>query len=54
MPVIRSMMSDMQKEYGAGKGKNVYYAVENKMKKAGKLRSMLATARKHHDLTMKA
>lgn len=50
MPVIRSMMSDMQKEYGTKKGKNVYYAVENKMKKKGKLRSMLATAQKHHDL----
>ena len=50
MPIIRSMMSDMQKRYGDKKAKNVYYAVENKMKKAGKLRSMMAKAKAHGDL----
>ena len=50
MPIIRSMMANMTKQYGAKKGKNVYYAVEAQKKKEGKLRSMLASARKHHDL----
>ena len=52
MPIIRSMMQKMQKEYG-DKAKNVYYAVENKMKKNGKLRSMLSAATKHNDTTNK-
>jgi hypothetical protein len=51
MPIIRSMMQDMQKKYGTEKGKNVYYAVENKMKGKGKLRSMLAKANAHKDLS---
>lgn len=47
------MMANMKKSYGEDEGKNVYYAVENKMKKQGKLRSMLDKARRHGD-TMKA
>lgn len=50
MPVIRSIMTDMKKKYGDKKGENVYYAVENKMKSKGKLRSMLAKAKSHGDL----
>lgn len=37
MPVIRSMMNAMKKQYGAKKGEQVYYATENKKK--GQLRS---------------
>ncbi len=32
MPVNKSMMAAMKKEYGAKKGKQVYYAVEAKEK----------------------
>lgn len=32
MPVNRKMMQSMKKQYGAKKGKSVYYATENKMK----------------------
>lgn len=32
MPVNRHMMESMKKEYGEKKGKEVYYAMENKMK----------------------
>lgn len=32
MPVNRKKMNAMMKEYGAKKGKEVYYAMENKMK----------------------
>ena len=53
MAIIRSMMQDMEKRYGNEKAKNVYYAVENKMKSKGKLRSMLAKAKAHHDLQEK-
>lgn len=44
-------MGKIKKEYGNVKGKRVYYALENKFKKEGKLRSMLAQAKKHHDLS---
>lgn len=43
-------MKNMTDQYGAVKGKNVYYAVEAQKKKQGKLRSMLVAAAKHHDL----
>jgi hypothetical protein len=33
MPVNRKMMANMKKEYGKKKGEQVYYAMENKMKK---------------------
>ena len=33
MPVNRKMMANMKHEYGEKKGKSVYYAMENKMKK---------------------
>lgn len=36
MPVNKSMMAAMKKEYGAKKGKSVYYAVEAKQKAAKK------------------
>jgi hypothetical protein len=36
MPVNKSMMESMKKQYGAKKGKNVYYAVEQKQKAAAK------------------
>lgn len=36
VPVNKSMMKDMKKRYGAKKGKDVYYAVENKQKSAKK------------------
>lgn len=32
MPVNESMMRNMKQEYGATKGKQVYYALENKRK----------------------
>ncbi len=54
MPIIRSMMDAMTKKYGDKKGKQVYYATENKMKNEGKLRSMQAKAKAHGDLTAKA
>lgn len=33
MPQNQKMMKSMMKEYGSKKGKDVYYAVENKQKK---------------------
>lgn len=36
MPVNKSMMAAMKKEYGAKKGKSVYYAVEAKQKAKAK------------------
>lgn len=36
MPINKSMMAAMKKEYGSKKGKSVYYAMENKMKSEGK------------------
>ena len=36
MPVNKAMMKEMQKRYGMKHGKDVYYAVENKQKKAKK------------------
>jgi len=36
MPVNKSMMKKMKKEYGAAKGKSVYYAVEMKQKASKK------------------
>jgi len=33
MPVNRKMMNTIKKEYGPKKGEDVYYAMENKMKK---------------------
>ena len=36
MPVNKKMMADMKKEYGAKKGKSVYYAVEAKQKASPK------------------
>ena len=36
MPVNKSMMDSMKKQYGAKKGKDVYYAVEAKQKAAKK------------------
>lgn len=36
MPVNKSMMAAMKKEYGAKKGKSVYYAVEAKQKAGAK------------------
>lgn len=35
MPINKKMMASMSKEYGAKKGKAVYYAIEAKQKKAG-------------------
>jgi len=32
MPVIRSMMLNLKKQYGKDKGKDVYYALEQKRK----------------------
>jgi hypothetical protein len=34
MPINREMMSSMRKEYGAKKAKEIYYAMENKMRKS--------------------
>jgi hypothetical protein len=39
MPVNKAMMASMKKEYGAKKGKSVYYAVEAKQKAAAKGKS---------------
>lgn len=36
MPVKKEMMKDMKKRYGKDKGERVYYAVEQKQKKAKK------------------
>ena len=36
MPINQKMMKSMQKQYGKKKGKDVYYAVEQKQKKAKK------------------
>jgi len=36
MPVNKKKMAAMKKEYGAKKGTQVYYALENKMKKKHK------------------
>lgn len=33
MPVKKKMMSNLKNEYGTKKGKNIYYALENKKKK---------------------
>jgi len=33
MPVNRKKMKNLKKEYGPKKGEDVYYAMENKMKK---------------------
>lgn len=32
MPINRKMMANMKKEYGKKSGKNIYYAMENKLK----------------------
>lgn len=39
MPVNKSMMAAMKKEYGAKKGKQVYYTVEAKEKAKTKAKS---------------
>lgn len=36
MPVNRSMMKDLKKQYGKDKGEQVYYALENKRKAKSK------------------
>lgn len=36
MPVNRKKMEAMKKQYGKEKGKDVYYALENKMKQKQK------------------
>lgn len=36
MPVNQKKMRALKKEYGAKKGKSVYYAMENKQKQAKK------------------
>lgn len=46
-------MSDMMKEYGAKKGKAVYYGTEARLRSEGKLAGMLAKAKKHKDLVAK-
>lgn len=33
MPIKKKMMQNLKKEYGDKKGKDVYYALENKKKK---------------------
>lgn len=33
MPIKRKMMANLRNEYGAKKGKSIYYALENKAKK---------------------
>jgi len=48
MPVNESMMANMRKQYGAKKGKDVYYALENKMKsKAKRSKGASKVALKH-------
>lgn len=39
MPVNKSMMQAMKKEYGSKKGKQVYYAIEAKQKAKAKSKS---------------
>ena len=34
MPINKKKMSSMKKQYGKEKGKDVYYALENKQKKS--------------------
>jgi len=36
MPINRKKMQALKKEYGAKKGKNIYYALEQKAKKKHK------------------
>ena len=36
MPIIKKKMTALKKEYGAKKGKDIYYALENKAKKKAK------------------
>lgn len=36
MPINRSMMKDLKKQYGKQKGVDVYYALENKRKQEAK------------------
>ena len=36
MPINASMIASMKEQYGSGKGKDVYYALENKMKSKAK------------------
>lgn len=36
MPIQRKKMKALKQEYGEKKGKQVYYALENKQKKKGK------------------
>lgn len=38
MPIKRKMMKNLKKEYGEKKGKEVYYALENKLTKRKKKR----------------
>lgn len=33
MPIIKKKMAALKKEYGAKKGEDIYYALENKEKK---------------------
>ena len=33
MPIKKKMMASMKKQYGKEKGKDVYYALENKQKR---------------------
>ena len=40
MPVNQKKMAAMKKEYGAKKGKQVYFAMENKAKHASKTKSV--------------
>lgn len=35
MPINKSMMADLKKQYGANKAKSVYYAIEAKDKAKG-------------------
>ena len=36
MPINKKKMSALKKEYGSNKGKDIYYALENKAKKKKK------------------
>ena len=40
MPINRKMMASLMSEYGSKKGEDVYYAIENKMKKRKKKKKM--------------